>query len=321
MAQLPNFTSKVFLAPMAGVSDPALRIMCKEMGAGLVVTELTSVNAIVAKHEQLESQSKNITEFIEFSEKERPLSVQLFGSDIVALEKAAKIVEPHFDMIDYNMGCPAPHITKQMAGGALLQNADLTRQIFRTLVNTVKKPVSLKMRIGVTEEKNSLFLDIAKIAEQEGIEMMTLHPRTVSQGYSGHANWEMIKKLKQNVSVPVVGNGDITSPEIAKKVLDYTGCDYLMVGRGAMGNPFIFEQINDYLENGVYKKYTLTDRLEAFVKYLELTEKYNIRFANIKQQAIRFTKGTVGGAQLRNRLSTATNTDDLKGLLLQKVTV
>ena len=321
MVQLPNFTSKVFLAPMAGVSDPALRIMCKEMGAGLVVTELTSVNAIVAKHEQLESQSKNITEFIEFSEKERPLSVQLFGSDIVALEKAAKIVEPHFDMIDYNMGCPAPHITKQMAGGALLQNADLTRQIFRTLVNTIKKPVSLKMRIGVTEENNSLFLDIAKIAEQEGIAMMTLHPRTVSQGYSGHANWEMIKKLKQNVSVPVVGNGDITSPEIAKKVLDYTGCDYLMVGRGAMGNPFIFEQINDYLDNGVYKKYTLTDRLNAFVKYLELTEKYNIRFANIKQQAIRFTKGTVGGAQLRNRLSTATNTDDLKGLLLQKVTV
>ena len=321
MAQLPNFTSKVFLAPMAGVSDPALRIMCKKMGAGLVVTELTSVNAIVAKHEQLESQSKNITEFIEFSEKERPLSVQLFGSDITALEKAAKIVEPHFDMIDYNMGCPAPHITKQMAGGALLQNADLTRQIFRTLVNAVKKPISLKMRIGVTEENNSLFLDIAKIAEQEGIGMMTLHPRTVSQGYSGNADWDMIKKLKQNVSVPVVGNGDITSPEIAKKVLDYTGCDYLMIGRGAMGNPFIFEQINDYLESGVYKKYTLTDRLEAFVTYLELTEKYHIRFANIKQQAIRFTKGTVGGGQLRNRLSAATNTDDLKELLLQKVTV
>ena len=321
MAQLPNFTSKVFLAPMAGVSDPALRIMCKKMGAGLVVTELTSVNAIVAKHEQLESQSKNITEFIEFSQKERPLSVQLFGSDITALEKAAKIVEPHFDMIDYNMGCPAPHITKQMAGGALLQNADLTRQIFRTLVNSVKKPISLKMRIGVTEENNSLFLDIAKIAEQEGIGMMTLHPRTVSQGYSGHADWDMIKKLKQNASVPVVGNGDITSPEIAKKVLDYTGCDYLMIGRGAMGNPFIFEQINDYLESGVYKKYTLTDRLEAFVTYLELTEKYHIRFANIKQQAIRFTKGTVGGGQLRNRLSAATNTDDLKELLLQKVTV
>jgi len=318
---LPHFSSKAFLAPMAGVSDPALRIMCKEMGAGLVVTELTSVNAIVAKHEQLESQSKNITEFIEFSQKERPLSVQLFGSNITALEKAAKIVEPHFDMIDYNMGCPAPHITKQMAGGALLQNSDLTREIFRTLVNTVKKPVSLKMRMGVTEENKSLFLEISKIAEQEGIEMITLHARTVSQGYSGHSDWDMIKKLKQNVSVPVVGNGDITSPELAKKILNYTGCDYVMVGRGAMGNPFIFEQINDYLEYGTYKKYSLSDRLDAFVRYMELTSRYNIRFVNIKQQAIRFTKGTVGGAQLRNRLSMAQNTEELKELLMQKVTV
>jgi tRNA-dihydrouridine synthase len=130
----------------------------------------------------------------------------------------------------------------------------------------------------------------------------------------------MIKKLKQNCTMPVVGNGDITSPEIAKKVLDYTGCDYVMIGRGAMGNPFIFEQINDYLEYGTYKQYSLTNRLEAFVTYLELTSKYNIRFANIKQQAIRFTKGTVGGAQLRNRLSTTKNINELKELLLQKVT-
>ena len=321
MSDLPHFDSRVFLAPMAGVSDPALRIMCKQMGAGLVVTELTSVNAIVAKHEQLNSQQKDITEFIEFSPKERPLSVQLFGSDIIALEKAAKIIEPHFDMIDYNMGCPAPHITKQMAGGALLQNAHLTRQIFRTLVNTVKKPISLKMRIGVSEENKTLFLEIAKIAEQEGISMITLHPRTVSQGYSGHSDWKMIKKLKQNTTVPIVGNGDITSPEIAKSVLDYTGCDYIMVGRGAMGNPFIFEQINDYLEYGVYKQYSLHDKLEAFVTYLELTSNYNIRFTNIKQQAIRFTKGTVGGAQLRNRLSTAKNIDELKEFLVQRATV
>jgi len=321
MSDLPHFDSRVFLAPMAGVSDPALRIMCKQMGAGLVVTELTSVNAIVAKHEQLKSQEKDITEFIEFSLKERPLSIQFFGSDIVALEKAAKIVEPHFDMIDYNMGCPAPHITKQMAGGALLQNADLTRQIFHTLVNTVKKPISLKMRIGVTEENKTLFLEIAKIAEQEGISMITLHPRTVSQGYSGHSDWDMIKKLKQNTTIPIVGNGDITSPEIAKTVLDYTGCDYIMIGRGAMGNPFIFEQINDYLEYGVYKQYSLHDKLEAFVTYLELTSNYNIRFANIKQQAIRFTKGTVGGSQLRNRLTTAKNIDELKEFLVQRVTV
>ena len=319
MSELPYFSSKAFLAPMAGVSDPALRLICKKMGAGLVVTELTSVHAIVAKQKQLQSQMKDIREFIEFSEKERPLSVQLFGSDIIALEKAAKIVAPFFDVIDYNMGCPAPHITKQMAGGALLQNSSLTQEIFRTLVNTVKRPISLKMRIGVDASNKLLFQDIAKIAEREGIKMITLHPRTVSQGYSGHSDWDMIKKLKQTVSVPIVGNGDITSPEIAKKVLNYTGCDYVMVGRGAMGNPFIFEQINDYLEFGTYKKYTSHDKLEAFVQYMEATTDYKIKFVNIKQQAIRFTKGMIGGSVLRSRLSTAKNVDELKDLLLQTI--
>ena len=319
MSELPYFSSKAFLAPMAGVSDPALRLICKKMGAGLVVTELTSVHAIVAKQKQLQSQMKDIREFIEFSEKERPLSVQLFGSDIIALEKAAKIVAPFFDVIDYNMGCPAPHITKQMAGGALLQNSSLTQEIFRTLVNTVKRPISLKMRIGVDASNKLLFQDIAKVAEREGIKMITLHPRTVSQGYSGHSDWDMIKKLKQTVSVPIVGNGDITSPEIAKKVLNYTGCDYVMVGRGAMGNPFIFEQINDYLEFGTYKKYTSHDKLEAFVQYMDATTDYKIRFVNIKQQAIRFTKGMIGGSVLRNRLSTAKNIDELKDLLLQTI--
>ena len=321
MSELPHFSSKAFLAPMAGVSDPALRLICKKMGAGLVVTELTSVHAIVAKQKQLQSQMKDIREFIEFSEKERPLSVQLFGSDIIALEKAAKIVAPFFDVIDYNMGCPAPHITKQMAGGALLQNSSLTQEIFRTLVNTVKRPISLKMRIGVDASNKLLFQDIAKIAEREGIKMITLHPRTVSQGYSGHSDWDMIKKLKQTVSVPIVGNGDITSPEIAKKVLNYTGCDYVMVGRGAMGNPFIFEQINDYLEFGTYKKYTSHDKLEAFVQYMDATTDYKIRFVNIKQQAIRFTKGMIGGSVLRSRLSTAKYVDELKDLLLQTIPV
>ena len=321
MSELPYFSSKAFLAPMAGVSDPALRLMCKKMGAGLVVTELTSVNAIVAKQKKLQSQMKDITEFIELSQDERPLSIQLFGSDIVALEKAAKIVEPFFDIIDYNMGCPAPHITKQMAGGALLQNSSLTQEIFKTLVNSVKRPISLKMRIGVNDSNKLLFQDIAKIAEREGIQMITLHPRTVSQGYSGHSDWDMIKKLKQIVSVPVIGNGDITSPEIAKKVLDYTGCDYVMIGRGAMGNPFIFEQINDYLDYGRYKQYSIHDRLNAFVQYIEATSNYNIRFVNIKQQAIRFTKGVVGGSVLRKRLSAANNIDELTKLLVQTIHV
>ena len=288
---------------MAGVSDPALRLQCKQMGAGLVVTEFTNIHSIIAKEKQFKENMQTIQEFIEYSEQERPLSVQLFGSDLTALEKAAKIVEPYFDIIDYNMGCPAPHVTKQMAGGALLQEVNLTQQIFQTLVSTVKKPVTLKIRSGVTDASKFLFRDIAEIAEDEGIQMITFHPRTVSQGYSGHSDWSMIKELKEISNIPIVGNGDIVTPEDAKTMIDETGCDYVMVGRGAMGNPFLFEQINDYLKTNSYKEYSFKDRLDSFFDYLHLTEKYKIKFANIKSQAMRFTKGMKGGSKLRSKIT------------------
>jgi nifR3 family TIM-barrel protein len=315
MAELPKFSSRAFLAPMAGVSDVALRLLCKEMGAGLVVTELTSIHAIIAKEKQLKTQNKQISEFIEFSEVERPLSVQLFGSDLVVLQKAAKIVEPFFDIIDYNMGCPAPHITDQMAGGALLQNIELTRKIFRTLVSSTKKPVTLKMRAGV--EDSNLFKDIAKVAQQEGIKMITLHARTVKQGYSGKSNWDLIRELKEILTIPVVGNGDITSPELAKQMIEQTGCDYVMIGRGAMGNPFLFKQINDYMNSGSYQKYHLKNRLTIFEKYLDHAINYKIKFANIRQQAMRFTKGLVDGAKLRPKIMLAKTIDDLKTIMIE----
>ena len=312
---LPKFSSRAFLAPMAGVSDPALRLQCKKLGAGLVVTEFTSIHSIIAKEKQLKENKKTIQEFIEFSEGERPLSVQLFGSNLDALEKAAKIVEPFFDIIDYNMGCPAPHVTQQMAGGALLQESNLTKQIFTTLVNTVKKPVTLKIRLGVTDASRYLFKDIAKIAEDEGIEMITLHPRTVNQGYSGSADWKMIKELKEISNIPIVGNGDITTPEEAKKMIDETNCDYVMIGRGAMGNPFLFEQINDYLKTGTYKIYSFKDRLNSFFEYLHLTEQYKIKFANIKGQAMRFTKGMEGGSKLRSKITFTKNVFELEKIM------
>ena len=312
---LPNFSSRAFLAPMAGVSDPALRLQCKKMGAGLVVTEFTNIHSIIAKEKQLKENKKTIQEFLEYSDQERPLSIQLFGSDLLALEKAAKIVEPFFDIIDYNMGCPAPHITQQMAGGALLQEVNLTQQIFSTLVNAVKKPVTLKIRSGVTDASRYLFKEIAQIAEDEGIQMITLHPRTVTQGYSGNADWKMIKELKEISNIPIVGNGDITTPEDAKTMIDQTGCDYIMIGRGAMGNPFLFEQINDYLKTGTYKKYTLKDKLDSFFDYLHLTTQYNIKFSNIKSQAMRFTKGMNGGAKLRPIISTSKNIVELEKIM------
>jgi nifR3 family TIM-barrel protein len=312
---LPKFSSQAFLAPMAGVSDPALRLQCKKLGAGLVVTEFTSIHSIIAKEKQLKENRKTIQEFIEYSEKERPLSVQLFGSDLVALEKAAKIVEPFFDIIDYNMGCPAPHITQQMAGGALLQETNLTREIFTTLVNAVKKPVTLKIRLGVTDASRYLFKDIAQIAEDEGIQMITLHPRTVKQGYSGDADWEMIKELKQISNIPIVGNGDITTPEDAKKMIDETNCDYVMIGRGAMGNPFLFEQINDYLKTGSYSHYSLKNKLDSFFEYLHLTKQYKIKFVNIKGQAMRFTKGMSGGSKIRSKITLSKDIGELEKIM------
>ena len=312
---LPKFSSKAFLAPMAGVSDPALRLQCKKMGAGLVVTEFTNIHSIVAKEKQLKDHMKKITEFIEYSDQERPLSIQLFGSDLSVLEQAAKIVEPYFDIIDYNMGCPAPHITQQMAGGALLQQTNLTQQIFQTLVNAVKKPVTLKIRSGVTDASRFLFKEIAEIAEDEGIQMITLHPRTVNQGYSGNADWNLIKELKEISGIPIVGNGDITTPEDAKNMLDETNCDYVMIGRGAMGNPFLFEQINDYLKTNTYHEYSFKDRLDSFFDYLHLTDQYKIKFANLKSQAMRFTKGMNGGSKLRAKITLSTNIKELEQIM------
>ncbi|MEM3007898.1 MAG: tRNA dihydrouridine synthase DusB [Candidatus Nitrosotenuis sp.] len=314
---LPKFSSRAFLAPMAGVSDVALRMLCKEMGAGLVVTELTSIHAIIAKEHQLKQQNKQINEFIEFSQNEKPIAIQLFGSDLEALEKAAKIVEPYFDLIDYNMGCPAPHITQQMAGGALLQNENLTRKIFRILVSSVKKPVTLKMRAGV--ENQLVFKKIAKIAQEEGIQMITLHARTVKQGYAGKSNWDLIRELKETVDMPVVGNGDITTPEHAKQMLDQTGCDYVMIGRAAMGNPFIFKQINDYLSTASYQKLQPNYKIKAFCKYLDYAALHKIKFTNMKQQAMRFTKGLVGGAQLRSKIMHASTVDELKAIMIEAV--
>ena len=312
---LPKFSSRAFLAPMAGVSDPALRLQCKKMGAGLVVTEFTNIHSIIAKEKQLKDHMKTIQEFIEFSDQERPLSIQLFGSDLTALEKAAKIVEPYFDIIDYNMGCPAPHITQQMAGGALLQQTNLTEQIFETLVGAVKKPVTLKIRSGVTDASKFLFREISEIAEDKGIEMITFHPRTVNQGYSGTADWNLIKELKEISSIPIVGNGDINTPEDAKKMIDETNCDYVMIGRGAMGNPFLFEQINDYLKTNSYHEYSFKDRLDSFFDYLHLTDKYKIKFANLKGQAMRFTKGMKGGSKIRSKITLTTNIEELEKIM------
>ena len=314
--RLPPFRGRAFLAPMAGVSDPALRLLCRRRGAGLVVTEFTSVHAIVAKERELRGRSRPITDFVEYSDEERPLSVQLFGSDTEALGKAASIVAPHFDIIDYNMGCPAPHITRQMAGGALLQHEGLTRRILRTLVEAAGgRPVTLKVRAGVSAGDDRAFLGIARAAEEEGVAMVTLHPRTVSQGYSGRSDWSLIAELKRAVGIPVVGNGDIGTAEDARDMIEQTGCDYVMIGRGAMGNPFIFEQVNDLLSRGSYRPYGAADRIAAFLEYAEAAARFGIRLSSMRMQAMRFVKGMPGAARLRPLLAAARGIGEIESIM------
>ncbi len=292
---------------MSGLSNAPLRIVCKELGAGLVVTEFTNIHAVIAK-------SADIKKFIEYSEEERPVAVQLYGSDLDALKKAIKVVEPHFDIIDYNMGCPAGHVTQQMACSALLQRPDITREIFRTMRRSTKKPITVKIRAGVN--KPDRWKDIAKIAQEEGLDMITFHPRTVKQGYSGKADWSLIKELKQLVSIPVVGNGDIRTPEDAKKMLDETGCDYVMIGREAAKNPFIFTQINDYLTTGKYQELSPKKKIEYFFSYLKYAKKFpSVNIQNIKIQAMNFSKGCPGGKELRAKIIASKEIADIEKLM------
>ena len=308
---LPRLQGRAFLAPMAGVSDPALRLLAKRNGAALVVTEFTSIHGIVAHHTRLKSRGDTIRRFLEYSDEERPLSVQIFGSDIDMLQRAARIVEPYFDVIDYNMGCPAPHITRQMAGSALLSEESLTRRILQTLVESVSVPVTLKMRCGVDDTDRYRFLRIADIAQDAGVSMITLHPRTAYQGYAGKSDWSLIRLLKSRVRIPVTGNGDIRTPEDADRMIKETGCDYVMVGRGAMGNPFLFSQINDYLRCGSYRHHTIHDRLWAFFEYMGLASRFDIKLWALKSQAMRFIRGAPQASRMRKSITAAQNAADL----------
>ena len=236
--------NNVILAPMAGVTDLPFRLLCREQGVGLVCMEMVSAKAIFYNN-------RNTEELLEIHPDERPASLQLFGSDprIVA-DMAKRIEERPFAILDFNMGCPVPKVVNNGEGSALMREPRLVEELLTELVKAVKKPVTVKIRKGFDEEHCNA-VEIARIAEACGVAAVAVHGRTRAQYYSGKADWDCIRQIKEAVKIPVIGNGDVDSPQAAKALLDQTGCDGVMIGRAAQGNPWIFREVVSYLENGI----------------------------------------------------------------------
>ena len=264
MFQIGNveISNKIVLAPMAGISDSAFRRIAKEMGAGLVVAEMVSDKAIFYG-------SKKTIDMLYMKDEERPISQQIFGSDKDSFVYAAKYIieNMHPDIIDINMGCPVPKVAaRAQAGSALLKNPNKVYEIVKAVVESVDIPVTVKIRSG-WDEKSINALEIAKVVEQAGASAITVHPRTRSQGYSGKANWDIIRQVKENVHIPVIGNGDIKTVYDAKKMLEETGCDAVMIGRGLLGNPWLIKECLDYLDGKEVKEITIEERLDMILKH------------------------------------------------------
>ena len=236
--------NNVILAPMAGVTDLPFRLLCKEQGAGLLCMEMVSAKAIYYG-------SKNTEELMKISPAEMPVSLQLFGSDAdIMADMAKKIEEKPFAVLDINMGCPVPKVVNNGEGSALMKNPKLAEEIITKMVKAVKKPVTVKIRKGF-DEAHLNAVEMAKIAEASGAAAVAVHGRTREQYYAGNADWGCIRAVKEAVKIPVIGNGDVTDALSAERLLKETGCDGVMVGRAAQGNPFIFREITEYLETGV----------------------------------------------------------------------
>ncbi|AHG77234.1 tRNA dihydrouridine synthase DusB [Mannheimia varigena] len=254
--------NRIFLAPMAGITDQPFRRLCSQLGAGLTFSEMMSTNPDVWHTEKSRLRLAHHEEI-------GINAVQIAGSDPFEMAEAAKVnVEYGADIIDINMGCPAKKVNKKMAGSALLREPELVAQILDTVVNAVDVPVTLKIRTGWDPENRNC-LTIAKIAEQAGIKALTIHGRTRSCLFNGVAEYESIKAVKQAVSIPIIANGDITSAEKAKSVLDYTNADAVMIGRGSFGNPWLFKEINDFFETGQYSTLPENEKYQLMFKHIE----------------------------------------------------
>ena len=303
--------NNIFLAPMAGITDLPFRLICKENDAGLVYTEMVSAKALLYNDEKTKLLLKTC-------DKEKPLAVQIFGSDVEAIAYASKYVSEFADIVDSNMGCPAPKVVKNGDGSRLLLNLELVKQIIETAVANSKAPVTVKMRTG-WDADNIVVVEAAKIAEKAGASAITVHGRTRSQYYSGEADWNIIKQVKESVSIPVIGNGDVTSREIAKKRLEQSGVDAIMIGRGAFGNPWIFRETVQYLQNNIcIPKPTNEEKYETILKHLELEIKEkgeNIAVKEMRKHISAYTKSMPDSSSFRSKINTKDTAEEVRKCL------
>lgn len=306
--------NNVVLAPMAGISNSAYRTIIKEMGAGLIYAEMVSDKAITYE-------SKKTIDMLYMTEMERPIAQQIFGSDEESFVKAAKFIEETMkpDIIDINMGCPVPKVAlKNQAGSALLKNPDKVYEIVSSVVNAVKVPVTVKIRSGW--DSNSInAVEIAKVVEKAGASAVTVHPRTRSQGYSGNADWNIIKQVKENISIPVIGNGDIKSCYDAKRMLEETGCDAVMIARGVLGNPWLIKECVDYLEKGIEPtNVSLEEKMDMIKKHynlLEETKCEKLALLEMRTHTAWYLKGIQNGTKLKDAIFKTNNKQDFMKLI------
>ena len=305
--------NQIVLAPMAGISNSAYRRICKEMGCGLIYAEMVSDKAITFSN-------KKTLDMLYMTEEERPLAQQIFGSDVDSFVEAAKYINDnmHPDIIDINMGCPVPKVAvRSQAGSALLKNPEKIYEIVSAVVKAVNVPVTVKIRSG-WDSKSINAVEVAKVIEKAGASAICVHPRTRSQGYSGKSDWNIIKDVKKAVSIPVIGNGDIKTPYDAKRMLEETGCDAVMIGRGVLGNPWLIKNTINYLDGKEVVEPSLIDRVNMCLKHLSLLldlKGEKIAALEIRNHIGWYFKGVKGANELKNKVYQTSNIHDIISLL------